>query len=170
MRRTIPIPLVLFAALSAAGIAPAAPPLPPDSCWATDSVCARVIVGWKAPPDPVLGYAILRDGDPIGSGGPNDSTFLDTTAPPNSYHEYAVLAWNVGYSAPCVDSGRSLAAPAPPASFNASRDLCERVRLAWTPPPGAAPLWGYRIVAGSLPGGRVDLPPDSLGYTDASPI
>ncbi len=70
-----------------------------------------VVVTWKASPDPVTGYRILRqrDGsegwDTVGFTGPRLARFVDEGLPDNVPHRYKVLALNEAEPAESEPSG-----------------------------------------------------------------
>ncbi len=147
-------------------------PPPPVDCAASDSLCGRVTVSWSAPVEPgvVNRYVIYRNDDSIAVKTGPPFSMIDEATPPGEIARYRVATWNkCGYSTGlCEDDGESLIAPGPPASFSASKDLCEIVLLEWTPPVEGGPVWGYRIVRGNPPV-TIDLPADSLRYFDTPP-
>ncbi|MFH1680712.1 MAG: hypothetical protein ABIH26_08715, partial [Candidatus Eisenbacteria bacterium] len=118
-------------------------------------------------------YVVYRDGDSIGVVGGETAplTLRDSVVAPNEWHGYAVRGGNAdGLSPPCEDLGQRLTAPGPPVSFEASRDRCGTIRLEWEAPLDGGPVWGYRIVRSTPPGGSFDLSGDLRSYEDAPGI
>ncbi|MBN1827140.1 MAG: T9SS type A sorting domain-containing protein [Candidatus Eisenbacteria bacterium] len=154
--------------VSDGGMRQGAPPMA-NSCDASDSLCGRVRVTWTAPTSPghVERWVVYRDGDSIGVRTTEPYTLTHVAAPSNERALYGVRGWSLcGWSEACEDSGVSLSAPAAPADFTASRDLCRAVELHWNPPATGGPVWTYSLTRTGAGGWTVVLSGDSYEYVD----
>jgi len=85
---------------------PATPPLPPStptSLEATSAASTRVTLSWSASSTgSVAGYAVYRDGSPIGMTRPDTTVFVDQDVTPSTTYTYTVDAFDLAndHSAP----------------------------------------------------------------------
>ncbi len=85
---------------------PATPPVPPSTptgLAATSAASTRVTLSWSASSTgSVSGYAVYRDGSPIGTTRPDSTVFVDQDATPSTTSTYTVDAFDLAndHSAP----------------------------------------------------------------------
>src|SRR5437879_4969573 len=85
---------------------PATPPVPPStptSLEATSAASTRVTLSWSASSTgSVAGYAVYRDGSPIGMTRPDTTVFVDQDVTPSTTYTYTVDAFDLAndHSAP----------------------------------------------------------------------
>jgi len=85
---------------------PATPPLPPSTptgLAATSAASTRVTLAWSASSTgSVAGYAVYRDGSPIGTTRPDTTVFVDQDVTPSTIYTYTVDAFDLAndHSAP----------------------------------------------------------------------
>ncbi len=85
---------------------PATPPLPPSTptgLEATSAASTRVTLAWSASSTgSVAGYAVYRDGSPIGTTRPDTTVFVDQDVTPSTTYTYTVDAFDLAndHSAP----------------------------------------------------------------------
>jgi len=85
---------------------PATPPVPPSTptgLEATSAASTRVTLSWSASATgSVAGYAVYRDGAPIGTTRPDSTVFVDQDAAPSTTYTYTVDAFDLAndHSAP----------------------------------------------------------------------
>src|SRR5947207_3145206 len=84
---------------------PATPPTPPSTptgLGATSVASTRVALSWLPSGGSVAGYAVSRDGSPIGTTRPDTTIFIDEDATPATTHTYSVDAFDLAndHSAP----------------------------------------------------------------------
>ena len=119
-------------------------PAAPSSFVASDTSCSLVRLDWSAPAF-TDSFHLFRDAVLIETL-PASTLFHEEALPAGTYG-YTISAFNnCGESTETGDNGTVLPPPpAAPASFTASDDSCNRVRLDWPASPGAAL---YRIYRG----------------------
>src|SRR5436309_2389174 len=77
---------------------PATPPVPPSTptgLEATSVASTRVALSWSPSSGSVAGYAVYRNGSPIGTTGPDTTIFLDWDLTPATTHTYSVDAFDL---------------------------------------------------------------------------
>ncbi len=84
---------------------PATPPTPPSTptgLGVTSVASTRVALSWLPSGGSVAGYAVYRDGSPIGTTRPDTTIFIDEDATPATTHTYSVDAFDLAndHSAP----------------------------------------------------------------------
>jgi len=85
---------------------PATPPVPPSTptgLAATSAASTRVTLSWSASSTgSVSGYAVYRDGSPIGTTRPDSTVFVDQDVTPSTTYTYTVDAFDLAndHSAP----------------------------------------------------------------------
>jgi len=85
---------------------PATPPVPPSTptgLAATSAASTRVTLSWSASSTgSVAGYAVYRDGSPIGTTRPDTTVFVDQEVTPSTTYTYTVDAFDLAddHSAP----------------------------------------------------------------------
>ena len=85
---------------------PATPPVPPSTptgLEATSAASTRVTLSWSASSTgSVAGYAVYRDGSPIGTTRPETTVFVDEEVTPSTTYTYTVDAFDLAndHSAP----------------------------------------------------------------------
>ena len=85
---------------------PATPPVPPSTptgLEATSAASTRVTLSWSASSTgSVAGYAVYRDGSPIGTTRPESTVFVDEEVTPSTTYTYTVDAFDLAndHSAP----------------------------------------------------------------------
>src|SRR5437667_2449650 len=85
---------------------PATPPVPPSTptgLAATSAASTRVTLSWSASSTgSVAGYAVYRDGSPIGTTRPDTTVFVDQEVTPSTTYAYTVDAFDLAndHSAP----------------------------------------------------------------------
>src|SRR5437762_9241559 len=85
---------------------PATPPVPPSTptgLEATSAASTRVTLSWSASSTgSVAGYAVYRDGSPIGTTRPDTTVFVDEEVTPSTTYTYTVDAFDLAndHSAP----------------------------------------------------------------------
>jgi len=85
---------------------PATPPVPPSTptgLEATSAASTRVTLSWSASSTgSVAGYAVYRDGAPIGTTRPDSTVFVDQDVTPSTTYTYTVDAFDLAndHSAP----------------------------------------------------------------------
>src|SRR5438270_108578 len=73
--------------------APASPrPAPPGSVESIPLSPTSLRVYWSAPPEPVAGFRVMRDGQPVAELGPEARSFDNTGLEPGHNHRYRVVA------------------------------------------------------------------------------
>src|SRR5205814_8134894 len=79
------------------------PPATPAGLAATSAASTRVTLSWSAfSTGSVAGYAVYRDGSPIGTTRPDTTVFVDQDATPSTTYTYTVDAFDLAndHSAP----------------------------------------------------------------------
>jgi fibronectin type 3 domain-containing protein len=149
----------------------------PTGVSASDSTFSdRIEVTWTAVPD-ATGYTVWRA---VGSAAPalvsgpeavTGTTFSDTTANIGTTYAYSVKAVSILGPTVLSASDNGTRAPYPPTGVAASDgDFANKIRVSWTPVPGAGGYKVYRTQEGADPtllatvnGGT------SAGYDDTQP-
>src|SRR5437899_1932609 len=77
---------------------PAAPPERPSTptgLEATSVASTRVSLSWSPSTGSIAGYAVYRNGSPVGTARPDTTTFMDADVAPSTTYEYSVDAFDL---------------------------------------------------------------------------
>ncbi|MCB9358135.1 MAG: hypothetical protein H6505_06135, partial [Calditrichaeota bacterium] len=129
----------------------------PDNISATDNLCDSVVVTWDDVTNET-GYAISRNGSPLGSVGANVTTYTDHTAEPGVVYAYNVASTGPGGpSEGTADNGG--AAPLPGVTvFVLDSVSCTEAFITWTSGTNADTIIFYQdgvLLNASLVAGQV---------------
>src|SRR5438874_523186 len=129
--------------------APATPPARPSTptgLEATSVASTRVALSWSpSTTGSVAGYAVYRDGSPIGTARPDTTTFLDADTAPAASYTYSVDAFDLAndHSAPSAPLTVSTPAASPEFVQGAAASSADRISsdtLTLTEPVSAGDL------------------------------